>query len=146
MEVPKPSAEGLPAGDVQAPDDPTAPAIYQSSIPVFAAQEDLNEVMIRVKGSTLRRVRTNLSELKTQKVDWSDLFLALFTLAGGVWITSLISTPVAGISTFVFGAAPLITVGSMVAFLFQRRNESRAAAQIATNALEELPDPDTVSD
>lgn len=142
---PEPSAEALPTGDVQAPDDAEASAVYRPSIPVLSTEEDRNEVMVRVRGSTLKRIRSHLTALKTQSVDWSDFFLALFTLGAGSWVTSLVSTPASSTGSFVFEVAPIITVGALVAFLFQRRNERVKASDIAKRSLHELPDPDDFS-
>ena len=145
FEPPTPNAEALPAGDFQASDDPNAPAVYKPSIPVHSAQEDRDEIMMIVRGSTLRRIRVSLSNLDSQRVDWSDLYLALFTLGGGAFIGSLAGTPTGGLGVLLRDASPLVAVGALVAFLFQRRTEHTAAKQVATTALDLLPDPDQVA-
>lgn len=150
--LPPPNVVAVPAADVQAP-PPNPATVVHESYPLLQSEEDANEILVRVRGSTLRRVRKRLASLKHEGFPWSEVLLGLATLSFGASLGALasklpwaevesgIATPTISAILF-YVVLPLIGAAAAVAFFMRRYHTRVQAASVATELLEDLPDPE----
>jgi len=151
-ELPSPSIAAVPAADVTAPPVDTGSVVHQS-YPLRQPEEDATEILVRVRGTTLRRVRKRLAILISGRFPWPELLLGLATLSLGCSFGGLASgVPWAVIKSGVAAPSsrallfyvlfPILGVGSLVGYFCLRHFGGQAASAIAQDLLDELPDPD----
>jgi hypothetical protein len=143
-EPPRPQAQLLPAADIQAQQPPVGSSLVHQSFPVRQPEEDSSEFLVRVRASTLRRVRTKLGELAEVPFPLSELLLGLSTLAIGTFLGALTADVTAGTAkaVFFYTVLPVVGVSSLVAYLLLRRGSQSDTHRVGNDALSELPDPD----
>src|SRR5712692_5290350 len=78
-QLPAPSVATVPAADVTAPPVDAGSIVHQS-YPLRQPEEDANEILVKVRGTTLRRVRKRLSTLLLGRFPWSEVLLGVATL------------------------------------------------------------------
>jgi hypothetical protein len=142
---PPPNAEPLPVADVEANEASEASKnVEYEAYPVRKPEEDLSDFKIQVRASTLIRCRTKLAKVAQSRFPWHEVLLALSTLAAGAFLGALPAGLQAGTAgaIFFYTILPVVAVASFVAYLFLRRAMLRDPADIAADALAELPDPD----
>ena len=150
--LPQPNAAAVPAADVQAP-PPNPATIVHHSYPLRQSEEDANDILVPLRGSTLRRVRKRLVALTTSPFPWSELLLGAATLCFGSSLGALASSlpwadvssgrAVPTISALIFYIAlPLVGAATAVAFVVRRHHVTQHASNLASDLLEELPDPE----
>lgn len=146
-----PSATSVPAADVTAPVN--SGQIIHQSFPLRQPEEEANEILVQVRGSSLRKIRRRLDSLVSPRFPWPEVLLGLSTLSFGGSLGAVASrtawaTVENGVATlnwvaFVFYALfPMIGVGAAVGYASLRYFTARNASSVAQDMLEELPDPD----
>lgn len=143
FEPPAPEVQLMPAADVRAPVDQGVQVEHQA-FPVRQPEVDRNEFLVKVRASTLRRCRTLISGIKPTAFPWHELALGVATTCYGGFLGALPADLKSGSWTeiFFYRLLPIIGTGAAVCFLFLRRDTAKAAASLAFQALEDLPDPD----
>lgn len=150
--IPPPNVVAVPAADIQAP-PPNPATVVHESYPLLQSEEDANEILVRVRGSTLRRVRKRLGSLKYEGFPWSEVLLGLATLSFGGSLGALASKlPWAAVEServtptfsaiFFYVLLPIVGAAAAVAFFMRRYHTRVQAATVATELLEDLPDPE----
>src|SRR5260221_12310541 len=105
-ELPPAAAITAPAADVTAPPI-GAGQIVSKSYPLRQSEEEANEIVVSVRGTTLRRVRKRLSTLVSDSFPWSEVLLGAATLFLGASLGAYGSdVPWATIDNGVAGANP----------------------------------------
>lgn len=151
-ELPPPQVATVPAADVTAPPVDAGSIVHQS-YPLRQPEEDANEILVRVRGTTLRRVRKRLSTLLVGKFPWPEVLLGLATLFFGASFGALgSSVPLATLDNGAAVANPLAIlfyvvlpffgVGAAVGYFCLRHLSGRTASAVAQDLLDDLPDPD----
>ena len=142
----------VPAADVTAPPIDTGSMVHQA-FPLRQPEEEANEILVRVRGSILRRVRKRLSSLVVYGTPWPEVLLGTATLLlgatfGGLgsglpWAAIVSGVAVPNPRAVVFYVVfPVLGVGAVVGYFLLRHFTARSASLVAQEALEELPDPD----
>jgi hypothetical protein len=144
FEPPSPSAEALPAADLQAPADQSQNVVHEA-FPVFQPETDANDFLIRMRASTLYRCRNRLSQLTAAGFPWHEVLLALSMLSFGGVLGALPADLEFQwfLGVFFYSFLPAIGLGSAVAFFFTRKQQPDHPTATAKEVLEDLPDPDT---
>lgn len=143
MTPPPPSATPVPAADVKVPALGAGSVVHQA-YPLRQPEEELNESLVMVRASILRRARRKLSALLTGKFPWPEVLLGLGTLSAGGPLGAVAS----GVpwndskAPFFYLLLPLVAIGAGVAYALLRHLTPQKASTIAQDILEELPDPD----
>lgn len=138
-----PSATPVPAADVMAPPPDGSSVVYQA-FPVKQTEEELNEFLVKVRGSVLRRARRKLNGLVRNRFPWPEVLLGLSTISAGGALGALASRiPWNSQYAIIFYLIlPLLAVGAGVAYVLLRHLTPLNASALALDLLEELPDPD----
>lgn len=138
-----PSATGVPAADVTVPPADGGSVVHQA-YPLKQPVEELDEFLVRVRGSTLRRARRKLTALVKLSFPWAEVLLGVSTLCAGGGLGALAS----GVAwntdkaVFYYVILPVIAVGTGVGYALLRHLTPNNASLVAQDILEELPDPD----
>jgi hypothetical protein len=106
--------------------------------------EDVNDFVVEVRASVLRRVRKQLKAIASFRPGWADVALALCGVAlGGVLGAIAGAVEFAGFRGALFYVVcPSVLVGSGIAYLFLRRLAGqKMPAQLADGILADIPDP-----
>lgn len=137
-----PSAKELPAADVTAPAG-SAGAIVNQSFPVRQPEQDLDEFLIQVRASTLKRCRRHLERIRRGKLPWHEILLAFSSLSYGAVLGAVPANIPLGTPKwyFFFVALPVVGTGTAVAYFFKRKEAGPDASTVAGEVLEDLPDP-----
>ena len=129
--------------------DVTVPAADGTSVvhqayPLRQPMEEATEILVRVRGSTLRRVRKRLVALSNASFPWPELLLCMATLAAGGVLGAIASdvTLKELRGKLFYLLLPPLAVGCGVAYGMLRFNKSVSASAIARDLLDEIPDPD----
>lgn len=141
---PSPSSATLvPAADVTAP-PPEGSSVVHQAYPLKQPEEEINEFLVQVRGSVLRRVRRKLGGLIHTRFPWPEFLLGLSTLSAGGALGAVASGVVWNTCEAVifYLILPVLAVGSGVAYVLLRQLAARSASLVAQDLLEELPDPD----
>lgn len=152
FELPPAAATTAPAADVTAP-PVDAGSVMHASYPVRQSEEEANEIVVPVRGTTLRRVRKRLSTLLSGTFPWSEVLLGAATLflgasfgaygSGVPWASLENGAAVANPRAILFYAAlPIVGVGAAVGYFCLRHFSGRTASTVAQDSLDDLPDPD----
>lgn len=114
---------------------------YEVKIP----EEYLNDFMIKIYASDLRKARKILEEAKKSRFPIHEILLGISTTCLGCFLGALCSnialTSVLGKVVYII--IPMAAVGSFIAYLFLRKNAIREANDIADKVLEYIVDPDS---
>lgn len=142
FQPPRANAQTLPAADVTAPSS-SANMVYDT-FPLRKPEEDLNDFKVEVFASTLRRCRAKLSVIKASSFPWHEIALALSTLAAGTYLGGLpaeikLDT---SLGRFFHTVLPAVALSAFVAYIFLRRLTVADPARAASDALDELTDPE----
>jgi len=151
-ELPAPTVITVPAADVTAPPIDAGSIVHQS-YPLRQPEEEANEILVQVRGTTLRRVRKRLSTLLSGGFPWPEVLLGAATLLLGAslgalgsgipWATLDNGAAVANSLAILFYLVlPILGVGAAVGYFCLRHFSGRAASAVAQDLLDELPDPD----
>lgn len=151
-QVPSSSAAAVPAADVVAPAGNVGPIVHQS-FPLRQPEDDVNEIIVGVRGKLLKRIRKQIGTLVTAGFPWPEVLLGIATLSfGGFLGAAGSSLPWASVSgsaasptlrsVLFYVAMPVVGAAAAVGFLCIRHFSARSAADVARAVLEELPDPD----
>ena len=141
-QLPPANATPLPVADVSAA--AAGGNVEYESFPVRKPESELNEFKINVRASTLTRCRARLAQISKPLFPWHEVALGISTLTTGAYLGALPADIKPGtIQSFFFSTILLvIAVASFVAYLFLRRSMLRDPADVATEVLSDLPDPD----
>ena len=142
FQPPPPNAELLPSSDFTADELPER--IEYQAYPVRKPEEDLNDFLIQVRASTLRRCRSRLVQLSHSTFPWHEVLLGISSLTAGAYLGALTSDNISKNSSqaiFFFTILPIIAVAAFVAYLFLRRSTLKESSEIGGEVLAELPDP-----
>ncbi len=145
FQIPPPSADQIPAADFSPQTDIQ---VSNYSYAIKTPRPYITENEIKVRESVLRKVRSHLKKIDQNKIDWSDLFLALTTLSAGIIFSTLLSGVDFGSiqGKISYTAAPAVMTASLVAYIFMKRAEKDNPRQIAKECLLEIPDPDDTAE
>jgi hypothetical protein len=128
-------------------------SIVHQSYPLRQPEEDASEILVQVRGTTLRRARKRLFELQADRFPWSEILLGVATIciggylgalaAGLPWGTVTKNTAVPTLLGVLFYAMmPAVFTGCAVGYLLTRRSSTLETSSVARDILTELPDPD----
>jgi hypothetical protein len=147
FEPPSPDVKELPAADIRVSskggkDD----LVLDQTFPIRPSETDLNEFIVPVRASILTRCRNKLSRVTKGKPPFRELSLAICTLALGATLGAIPAgiKPGTHMYFFYFNFLPVVTAASGVAYFFLRREEMSEPAEIATEILNDLPDPNKI--
>lgn len=143
FDLPLPSAEPLPAADVQVAPARRGAVVYKA-FPVRQPEADVNDFVVEVRASTLERCRGQLGQLAKLGFPWHEVALGVSTLAFGALLGALqTGVPLNSANGVLFYCvAPSVGAAAAVAFWFLRKRSSSDAAGIAKVVLQDLPDPE----
>ena len=142
FELPPPAIANIPAADVLPAPDPTEIA-YQA-FPVRSPEDDINDFIVKVKASTLRRCRARLTDIKPKKFPYGEVSLGVATMAWGAVLGALPAgiKPDTWQAIFFFNLLPVLATAATVGYLFLRHFSAVDYTQRAQEVLDQLPDPD----
>jgi len=151
-QLPAPSIITVPAADVTAPPVDAGSIVHQS-YPLRQPEEEANEILVQVRGTTLRRVRKRLSTLASGGFPWPEALLGVATLSLGAsfgafgssipWAILDNGAAAANPRAILFYVVlPIVGVGALVGYFCLRHFTTRSASTVAQDLLDELPDPD----
>lgn len=143
MEPLKPQASSLPAADITA--QPSTPeSIVHYAFPVRQADEDQLEFLLQVRASTLARARKRIQKLTKRAFPWAELCLAVAMASVGAALGAIPAhlTIDTLVGIFFYVVLPVLSASSLVAYAFLRHFAAADVSAIATEVLEELPDPE----
>ena len=141
--LPQRTVESIPTADVRA-DAADGKLTTTRTLAVKQPQEDQNDFVVYVYASKLHKCRRKLQSIKEAPFPIAEVLLGIATTCFGATIGAL-TTDIkldSNKGVLFFIALPIIAVACSVAFLFYRHYTVRSSAQIASDILEELPDPD----
>jgi len=142
------SNESLPAADVRVESGHDNLTVYQN-FEVKQEKSRINDAFIMVYESTITKCRTKLNLIKSQKVTSLEWLLGFSTASFGGVLGGLASNVKleASFSGIVFYVVlPMIFIGCAVAYFYKRKEKFSEPSKLASDILDELPDPDeTVS-
>ena len=136
LEPSPPNTTELPVAYYTAPMG-SANAIVQQSFPVRQPEQDINEFIIQVRASTLIRSRRHLERIRTNKLPWHEILLALSSLSWGAVLGAIPANIPLGVWKwyFFFVFLPVVGVGTAVAYFFKRREAGPEASAVAGEVL-----------
>lgn len=143
MKPTPPSAIQVPAADVKTP-PPEGSSIVHQAYPLKQPEEEINEFMVQVRGSVLRRARQKLWCITTTRFPWPEVLLGLSMLAIGAILGAVASGVVwnSGKAVVFYMVLPVVAGCSIVAYALLRIKAAQNPSSVARDLLEELPDPD----
>jgi hypothetical protein len=112
-----PSTTQVPAADVTAPPPDGLSVVFQA-YPLKQPEEEINEFLVRVRGSVLRRARRKLVGLIHNRFPWPEFLLGLSTISAGGTLGALASrVPWNSHNALIFYLIlPVLTVGAGVSY------------------------------
>ncbi|MDT0355025.1 hypothetical protein RJO15_04515 [Herbaspirillum huttiense F1] len=115
-------------------------AEYVETLPVLEAPKEMPDYVTYVKGSDLRKARTQLERLKNAKFALGELLLAVASLCLGAYLGVLPSS-VEGVylSFFYKTLLPVLGCGTAIAYCFVRRIDIVSSKDVASDVLDRLP-------
>lgn len=141
--IPQSTAESIPAADIRA-DTADGKLTTTRTLAVKQPQEDQNDFVVYVYASKLHKCRRKLQSIKEASFPIAEVLLGIatscFGATAGALTTDMKLDSDKGILFFI--ALPIIAVACSVAFFFFRHYTIKSSAQIASDVLDELPDPD----
>lgn len=143
FEPPPPPVATIPVADVNAAVG--AGNIEYEAFPVKTPEADINDFKVRVRASALAKCRSRLMTLASPPFPWHELALAISTLTGGAYLGALPSSAIqygTFSGHFFYTFLPITAVGAFIAYLFLRRAKHHETAAVASQVLDDLPDPD----
>lgn len=114
--------------------------------PVKQPDEYVNDFMVSLRASEIRKVRKYCDDAKASKFPWSELFLAISTTCIGCFLGAFSSNvelnSLKGIIMYI--ASLVIATGSFVAYLFIRKEAISDVNDLADKVKEYIVDPDKI--
>lgn len=114
---------------------------------VFMPNDDVNDFIIQVRASLIKRIRDKLSPLCKQKFPLTEILLGVSTTLIGVVLSSIAAdikiTETKGIIIFV--VLPVIAAICGTSYFFVRANNVVSISKFAEDLLEEIPNPDSTT-
>jgi hypothetical protein len=114
--------------------------------PIKQPEEYVNDFMISLRASEIRKVRKYCDDAKTGKFPWHELLLAISTTCIGCFLGALTSSvelnSLKGIIMYIVSA--VIASGSFVAYLFIRRYAISDVNELADKVKEYIIDPENI--
>lgn len=142
------NTESLPAADVKVESGKDNLTVFQN-YEVKQEKSKVNDALIMVNESTLKKCIQKLEIIKDQKVTSLEILLGLATASLGGSLGALASSvkfEAKFLGIFFYLILPIIFVGFSVAYYYKRKENFNEPNKLASDILEELPDPDdTVS-
>jgi len=143
----KSSTRTIPAADLKVEtqgDIKTETCTY----PLRQPQEDKEDFFIRVRASTLKRCRRQLLKIRKNKFPFGEFLLAIFTLCFGAvigaWLAGIKMNDYRAFSFYII--LPVTGAVCLVAYIFYRKMSVQNPAEIASEILADLPDPECTSE
>ena len=113
------------------------------TIPVRFPKEDDEEFKVGVSARVLTKCRESATKLAASAFPWAELLLAIAMLCFGAAISALIASVSldSGKGRLLYIAPDVIGSSSLVAYFMLRKGWADDSHRIATELLEDLPDP-----
>ena len=144
--IPHRTVESIPAADITA-EVTSGQLTTTRTYAVKQLGEDQNDFMLYVEASKLHKCRRKLQSITEVSFPIAEVLLGVATLCAGASLGALTTDIKLDSSKgmIFFILLPVVAVGCTVAFAFYRHYTAKSAAQIATDVLAELPDPNKAS-
>lgn len=136
------NVSAIPASNYQV-DKEDALAKFSTTLDVKHPEEELNDFYVRVRASLLSKVRIKLGGVKENKIDWSELFLAIGMLFIGIFSNEYSQTTELNESQLFWFLAKLV-VGLLCIFgyIIFKVIKYKSTQHTVSEILKEIPDPD----
>lgn len=116
--------------------------------PVRMPEEYKQDFMVPVRASVLSSCRTRLAALHGENPKINEVLFGFAMASFGASLNSVAAkVPLDSTAGFVsFVILPAVFVGTMVAYVFRRRDTNRQSVELAREVLGDLPDPEHTID
>lgn len=140
---PDPNVENLPSADVTFSEEKEQVKTTVSH-PVLIPKEYIEDSMIQIRSSSLKRWTSKIKKVENSKINYSDLFLSLGMVGAGAIISALLADikidSTLGIIFYV--VVPVVSAICLAIFYFKRKENSTNIETILADLIEEMPNPD----
>ncbi|WP_439879883.1 hypothetical protein ACSX1A_11980 [Pontibacter sp. MBLB2868] len=111
--------------------------------PVHSLQDDVNDSIIKVRSSVLKKIRDKIEPYKSKKTNFSDLLLSIASTLTGIAIGALYSNLKLNtyLGGFTFIVLPILAAISGTSYFFIRKENRKALNDFAEELLLEIPNP-----